>query len=859
MKPLLFGKYCLLERVSVGGMAEVFRAKPFDAPDFRGYLALKRILPHLAEDEEFIKMFVDEAKLTVQLNHPNIVRIYELGQFQNSYYILMEFISGKDVLALQKTMRRQRDIMPVDMSMFIAREMARGLHYAHHKRDPDGNPLNIIHRDVSPQNVLIDYRGRVKVIDFGIAKAEVQSTRTAIGVLKGKMGYMSPEQVRGEVLDYRSDVFAIGTVLWEMLTNRRLFHGENEFDTMQKVRDAVADPPSTRNPFVTPEVDQIVMGAITRDPEDRYESAAAFADRIDEWLQSNPYSDEDLSVWMRTIFADDLDDERAKRDEFATIVSPDDVLRLQEAAMAPAEPAFDPEPDTVPKAQPIDPALVAPVGLGEASAAEWASPEQPETVDQPESEGIWVGEAPAEGQDIAEFADQHTTVAAGGFDASEAADDSEEFETWRDQDADDLKDAIQAVKGGVPEQQSEQATLPGALPAVTIDSAPPTTQPPTQQPVGQPVGQPPAQQHTATEFQSVDTNTQHAAPPQPGPPKWLWAVGLLSVLLLLGGVGAAAVVALQGDPPPPPPQLGGIAFDITPADGIEIVVDGSVVATASPFTMNDVATGPHKIEVRHPDFEPLSQSVNVQPTQVAQLTVSLEPTATPNGFVTLRFPDGSEGVTVFVDGKKQDEASKSASFELPAGKHLFEALKDGAKPWATIIDLQPRVRVEELVKFDPIGLSLEITAGKTSSVRFGSQRLGRGVVTATEIDPRTIERLSVTYRGQGVSDWSSYEALPRLASGSIEVDFDKKLPPRYRKGSYGYLQISTGSDWWEVLVDGHEIGLVTPIDARNKLPILAGKHKLTFRRGGQTQDHEIEIEKGETFLWRKKLPFSYTP
>ncbi|MEZ4461126.1 MAG: serine/threonine-protein kinase [bacterium] len=340
MTPYLFGKYCLLERVSVGGMAEVFRAKPLNAPNFNGYLALKRILPHLAEDDEFIMMFVDEAKLTVQLNHPNIVKIYELGQFQASYYILMEFIAGKDLLTLQKRVRKRREVIGVNRSVYIAREIARGLHHAHQQVDANGVPLNIIHRDVSPQNVLVDYLGQIKVIDFGIAKAAVQSTRTQVGVLKGKMGYMSPEQVMGNPLDPRSDVFAIGTVLWEMLTNKRLFNADNEFETMQLVKSARVDPPSTANDEIPPDLDAIVLRALTADRNDRYPSALAFAEALDGWLATHPCTADDLSLWMREVFAEDLEEELNKREEFAAIVTADDVRKFTQKESAP-----DPSPE----------------------------------------------------------------------------------------------------------------------------------------------------------------------------------------------------------------------------------------------------------------------------------------------------------------------------------------------------------------------------------------------------------------------------------------------------------------------------------------------------------------------------------
>ena len=227
-----FGKYQLLERVSVGGMAEVFKAKSFGIEGFEKILAIKRILPTMAEDGDFIEMFIDEAKIAGQLNHANICPIYELGKVGDSHYIAMEFVWGKDLLQLMNRFRKMRKHMPPAMVAWIGAKACEGLDYAHRKRDRNGNPMNIIHRDMSPQNVLVSYEGQVKVIDFGIAKAASRTTKTQAGVLKGKFGYMSPEQVRGLPVDARSDLFAIGTCMHEMSTGERLFLGESDFTTL---------------------------------------------------------------------------------------------------------------------------------------------------------------------------------------------------------------------------------------------------------------------------------------------------------------------------------------------------------------------------------------------------------------------------------------------------------------------------------------------------------------------------------------------------------------------------------------------------------------------------------------------------
>lgn len=332
VRPVIFGKYCLLERISVGGMAEVFRARPFNAPNFKRFLAVKRILPNLAEDEQFISMFVDEAKIAVQLNHRQICQIYELGRLQDSFYIVMEYIAGKNLLQIQNHFRARKRLMSITQAAFIAENICLGLDYAHRKVDDNGNAMNIIHRDISPQNILVSYDGEVKVIDFGIARAASKNQQTQVGVLKGKFGYMSPEQAQGIDIDHRSDIFAVGCLLWEMLTSRRLFHGKSDFETLEKVRAAEVAPPSERNNRVPAEIDRIVLKALARDRDERYQHASEFAEDLHAFLAAvKPvYTEQTLSQWMVGNFTEELEAEREKIPQFQQFISVEDVLRHNE-------------------------------------------------------------------------------------------------------------------------------------------------------------------------------------------------------------------------------------------------------------------------------------------------------------------------------------------------------------------------------------------------------------------------------------------------------------------------------------------------------------------------------------------------
>ena len=316
-----FGKYLLLDRISVGGMAEVFKAKSYGVEGFEKVIAIKRILPSMGEDRDFIKMFIDEAKIVGQLAHANICQIFELGRTDGAHFIAMEYIWGKDLLQIQNRLRKLKQHMPAAMACFIVAKVCEGLDYAHKKRDALGRPLEIVHRDCSPQNILISYEGEVKIIDFGIAKAASRSSKTQAGVLKGKFGYMSPEQVRGLPLDRRSDLFSVGTILYECLTGDRLFVGETDFSTLEKVRNVDVPPPRSVNPNIPEAVERIIMKALARDAEDRYQWCSEMVADLQRYLmsQDNVFTAKSLATWLKEGFSGELDKERQQLESFKKV------------------------------------------------------------------------------------------------------------------------------------------------------------------------------------------------------------------------------------------------------------------------------------------------------------------------------------------------------------------------------------------------------------------------------------------------------------------------------------------------------------------------------------------------------------
>jgi eukaryotic-like serine/threonine-protein kinase len=276
-----FGTYILRERIATGGMAEIFDALLVGDAGFERRVAVKRILPELAADESFLSMFVDEAKIAVQLSHSNIAQILELGWADGSYYIVLEYVDGKELKAIVKAQRARGQGLPIPIACHVAMCVAEALAHAHGAIGRDGRPLAVIHRDLSPHNVMVSYDGAVKVIDFGLAKARGRITKTAVGVLKGKLSYMSPEQAAGEQLDARSDIFSLGACFFEMLTGQMLFQRESDRATYAAV--CAARIPALREfvPSLPIDLERVIRRALTKDPQGRWQTAQDFYDAIE--------------------------------------------------------------------------------------------------------------------------------------------------------------------------------------------------------------------------------------------------------------------------------------------------------------------------------------------------------------------------------------------------------------------------------------------------------------------------------------------------------------------------------------------------------------------------------------------------
>ena len=279
-----FGPYRLIRQVAVGGMAEIHLAKTRGIAGFEKYVAIKMIHPNFSQDENFIEMLIDEAKISVMLQHGNIAQTFDLGRVGTTYYITMEYVDGADLYKILRKASEQDIEMPMDVAAFVAKEMSNGLDYAHRRRSVDGRPLGIVHRDVSPQNVLISHTGEVKLVDFGIAKATMKARQTAVGVIKGKYYYMSPEQAWGDPVDHRTDIFSMGILLYEALTGQMLYLEEDLHRLLDMVRKANILPPTRLRRDIPPQLEKIVMHALKKRREDRYQTAGDMASDLERFL-----------------------------------------------------------------------------------------------------------------------------------------------------------------------------------------------------------------------------------------------------------------------------------------------------------------------------------------------------------------------------------------------------------------------------------------------------------------------------------------------------------------------------------------------------------------------------------------------
>ncbi|MEM6990821.1 MAG: serine/threonine-protein kinase [Myxococcota bacterium] len=297
----VMGRYELLHRLAMGGMAELYVARQSGIGGFERTVVLKRVLPHLVEDPEFTRMFVDEARIAASLDHPNIAQVTDIDEQDGECFFAMEYVHGRNLLQLLK---ESRDGLALSFALQIISAVAAGLHHAHEALGSDGRPLGLVHRDVSPSNVMVGYNGAVKLTDFGIAKASARTSKTVAGSIKGKVGYMSPEQCRGDIVDRRSDIFSLGILLYEVSTGARAFYAPNDFAAMGRIARADYIPPSEIDDTFPGALEQIIARALAKDPDDRYPTADELRRELDSFADAAGHtaSGAELATFMTGLF-----------------------------------------------------------------------------------------------------------------------------------------------------------------------------------------------------------------------------------------------------------------------------------------------------------------------------------------------------------------------------------------------------------------------------------------------------------------------------------------------------------------------------------------------------------------------------
>ena len=691
-QPIPFGKYYLLERINIGGMAEIFKAKAFGVEGFERMLAVKKILSSIAEDESFINMFIDEAKIAGQLNHPNIAQIFDLGKVNDSYFIALEYIAGKDLKTIFERSRRLGEKVSIPRVCHLIMKSCEGLGHAHHKSDAQGRELHIVHRDVSPQNILVSYEGEVKIIDFGIAKAQGKTSQTQVGILKGKFSYMSPEQVRGLHIDHRSDIFSLGIVLYELLTLERLFLGESDFDTLEKIRKVEMSPPSLYNPHIPKELEDIVLKALAKSPEERYQTAFELADALEQFMrnQNYYYTNKDLASHMKESFSADIDFENKKQEYYRS-------LNLR----APAE---APPLSVAPRATGGYPAAVTTAPMHGGAGLSWGEDELDTQLFGRDRDMLsGVGDADiVYSDDVEEITDSAIIEDPPTMEFNRLA-IQQGLESLSFQD-EPLRDPYQdrkrvptAAMPAVEPRRDKHVTVPGA----------PAPQP---------------QPHSSPARQAPSSSTPT----------------IIAVTVAVVALGVVGIYLLY-------PWPAEIHFQTTPAEAVSILVDGQPhYQGATPHT-SKLPPGPHTIELRLEGHEPILVQRDFQKKTTYDIQKTFKPLEVDT--VKLQVKTLPAQAKVTVNGRDYTGDGPKQLDDLRAGDHTIRVSLTGYEPVERSVTLKKGEAPAPLdITLKP--LSVELALKSEPSTRFALVDKETNKPVAKGKTPDTIKGLEghKTYR-----------------------------------------------------------------------------------------------------------------
>ncbi len=719
-----FGPYLVYERLGVGGMATVHRALERGVEGFERVVALKRLLPHIAEDASFIKAFVREAKLASLLAHVNIVQIYELGRVGAEYFISMEYIQGRDLRQLLRHARKVTGPPPINVTTGLALQLCEALEYAHTKLDDEGQPLGLVHRDISPSNLLVTGSGQLKVIDFGIAKAQSVQLRTQTGRVKGKLAYMAPEAISGSRdLDARSDVWACGVILHELLTARPLFASKNEYQTLLKVQRGEILPPSAFNPSCPTELDAIAFKALARDPNDRFASASEMRDallrvRMRYALQTSP---RDVALWLDRAFAPIA----APRTAAPRAAAPTSERMRTPVTITGAQPRLDaPHLARAETPRPVrdrddDEAVEMVWGNGDGEAG---APTSPVLLDEvPDvSEKHLAAAAGDSADDIPAPAPSHGALPRRPtWSPGERAPPPEVEPSpprasresglsighlFEDDHRDDIAEAAQTRLGErVASARARSLTQEPVVRFSKIQAIAVPTPEPVRELPSSPSRVP--QTKLGVQPAEVRPRSRTVAPSvHPGVttgvsivvrerPSGRWP--LVAGLLLLAGGGAATAVyvttSMHAAPSVDAPGSSALTpaivhFDVTPKDA-EIRVDG-VAHTGVPW-QTELAAGTHEVEIRRSGYTSYLTALVLAPRDKHSLHIELRPlgTAGANGEATITVQTTPAGLAAELDGSAVTQRTPLKLTVAP-GAHTIIIKRGGVEIWRQTVNAE---------------------------------------------------------------------------------------------------------------------------------------------------------------------------
>ena len=833
------GRYELLKRIAQGGMGEIFVARMRGAAGFEKRVIIKTILEHLAAEPEFVTKFLDEGRIVVQLTHGNIVPVFDMGEQDGEYFIAMEYIPGRDLRDIVKRLERQGTLLPVEMSLHIVSEVCKGLDYAHRKLDERGDPLELVHRDVSPSNVLISREGEVKIIDFGIARATNKLSQTVTGRIQGKFCYMSPQQAAGKSVDARSDIFSTGVMLYEMLTGVRPFEGRTDLESVDLVRRCEFDLPSVINPRVPKEVDEILARAMSKDLEARYQSIDRMQIDLLQYLYTHgcaPTS-HDVAVFLEDVFTEGIEKREMRpsasataRDEFSGPRRLDDVLEAELDRLS-GGPGHTPSVE-------IDP--LTSTALSDRGAA------------RPDTATLMTGREALHSPKLVDPHDDRATtreelikIPANTAERLEVAETLEELPT-------DL--ATPPLSGGDPSSAPEAQAPEAASPPRGSDDA------------GAPEEAAPEDGGAAPQ----------AAAPEPSGGEGrrrVWLGAGVAAALLVAGLGALAWsstrpgrLQVRTDPP-----------------GARVIVDGVTLSEVrTPHTL-ELEPGSHtvrlKLEGRTP---PGPFRVEIRPGQTTLLEggeVALGPAPAPTKPTRAReilVRTDPPGASLSADGRALGPAPQRVSLSRERGPIVVYARRPGCQD--EDVTLSPKYVHDE----HTIRLSCEEEPGQTSS-KGGDEappaRAEAEVPTRDEVRrPAGPRRVRVAIKTRPAEALISVNGQPPRPSPLIQ-SYPAGEPLEVRVSHEGYQsvertlrpgQLEDGT--WsvtlepeptgclnlrlmnpqlaEVFIDGDSIGQVQSKRRGLKLP--AGPHRVRVynRAAGREEEATVEIQPGAECLTR---------